>query len=225
MDDEGRLSEGLQLPESLAESGDPVEGNPYPTEHPAHQVWMDATRQAEMEVSRINSEASSSLTPDNADEWMPMLVVAKFDVWAGRGVQVVWTDHAVREYDGWLVSYANVWIDSVSRFLTSHPPPFSPERVLDTYAGCWPLGFTIGRPRRVVIGFSRKRAPPRWRRSSGPPVTTWSSAVDAQSRDTATTTTSMRMASRGSSASATPRSGPSSGRIGSASNAAPRRNC
>ena len=68
MDEDGKLPEGLRLPESLAESGDPVEGNPYPIEHPAHQVWMDATRQAETEVSRINSEASSSLTPATADD-------------------------------------------------------------------------------------------------------------------------------------------------------------
>ncbi len=116
----GNLPEGLRLPESLAQSGDPVEGNPYPTEHPAHQVWIDATRQAEMEVSRINSDASSLLTPATADEWMPTQVVAKFDVWARRGVQVVWTDDAVRQYDAWLVGYANAWIESVSRLLTSH---------------------------------------------------------------------------------------------------------
>ena len=68
-----------------------------------------------MEVSRINAEASSLLTPATANEWMPTLVVAKFDVWAKRGVQVVWTDDAVRHYDGWLVGYANAWIESVSR--------------------------------------------------------------------------------------------------------------
>ena len=130
MHDDQDLSSRLRLPESFAGSGDPIEGNPYPTEHPAHQVWMDATRKAEMEVSRINSDASSLLTPATADAWMPTLVVAKFDVWARRGVQVVWTDDAVQQYDGWLVGYANAWIESVSRLLTSHPPPFPSERVL-----------------------------------------------------------------------------------------------
>ena len=36
----------------------------------------------------------------------------------------------MREYDRWLVDYANAWIESVSRLLTSLPPPFPPEMVL-----------------------------------------------------------------------------------------------
>lgn len=83
-----------------------------------------------MEVSRINSEAPSSLTLATADAWMPTMVIAKFDAWARRGVQVVWTHEAVQQYDGWLVRYGNGWIESVSRLLTSHAPPFPLERVL-----------------------------------------------------------------------------------------------
>ena len=130
MDDDQDLPARLRLPETFAESGDPIEGNPYPTEHPAHQVWMDATRKAEMEVSRINAQAPSlhNLADDN--EWMPTLVVAKFDAWARRGLQVVWTDEAVHQYDGWLVRYANTWIESVSRLLTLHAPPFPSEVAL-----------------------------------------------------------------------------------------------
>jgi len=123
MDEDGNLLERLRLPESLVGSGDPVEGNPYPVEHPAHQVWIDATRQAEMEVIRTNADASSLLTPATADEWMPTLVVAKFDVWARRGVRVVWTDNAVDQYDAWLVGYANTWIESISRLVMSRHPP------------------------------------------------------------------------------------------------------
>jgi hypothetical protein len=130
MDDDQDLGARFRLPESFAEAGDPVEGNPYPTEHPAHQVWIGATRKAEMEVIRINSDASSMLTPATAGEWMPTLVVGKFDAWAGRGVQVVWTDDDLHQYDAWLVGYANGWIDAVSRLMTSDPPPFPPERVL-----------------------------------------------------------------------------------------------
>jgi hypothetical protein len=83
-----------------------------------------------MEVIRINADASSLLTPATADEWMPTLVVSKFDVWAARGAKVVWTDDAVHEYDAWLVGYANGWIESVSRLLMSHAPPFPPEMAL-----------------------------------------------------------------------------------------------
>lgn len=130
MDKDGNLPEWLRLPHSLAESGDPIEGNPYPKEHPAYQVWIDATRRAEGEVCRIDAEASSSLTPANADNWLPALAVSKFDVWARRGVKVVWTDAAMRQYDRWLLDYANAWIEDVSRCLTAHPPPFPPELVL-----------------------------------------------------------------------------------------------
>ncbi len=83
-----------------------------------------------MEVSNINSAASSALSPATASDWMPAMVVAKFNVWARRGVQVVWTDDAVEQNDAWLVRYADAWIDSVSRSLTSHPPPFPPESLL-----------------------------------------------------------------------------------------------
>jgi hypothetical protein len=128
-DDDDRLGR-FRLPESFAESGDPVEANPFPPEHPAHQVWMDATRKAEMELSCINTDAPALLTPATAHEWMVMLVVAKFDVWARRGVQVVWTDDAVRSYDRWLVDYANAWVESLFPRVT-HLPPLPREMFLD----------------------------------------------------------------------------------------------
>jgi hypothetical protein len=128
MDEDGNTPERFRLPESFGESDDPVDCNPFPAEHPAYQVWLEATRRARAEICRIN--VSSPLTPENTDEWMLLLTVAKFDVWAGRGVKVVWTDDALMEYTAWLVAYANAWIDSVSRYLTSHPPPFPPEIVL-----------------------------------------------------------------------------------------------
>ena len=56
---------------------------------------------------------------------MPTLVVAKFDVWAKRGVQVVRTDDAEREYAVWLVDYANAWIEAVwvpSKIVSSGMP-------------------------------------------------------------------------------------------------------
>jgi hypothetical protein len=129
--EEGRNPpERLALPKSFAESDDPVEGNPYPTEHPAHRVWSEATRKAQAEICRINADASMTLTPDSAEVWAQTLLFAKFDVWARRGVQVVWTDQVEREYAAWLVEYANAWIESMSRFFTSHPPPFPPDMIL-----------------------------------------------------------------------------------------------
>jgi len=38
----------------------------------------------------------------------------KFDIWANRGIQVVWGDSAVGGYDQWLINYAEAWLEVVS---------------------------------------------------------------------------------------------------------------
>ena len=43
MDEDGHGPERLWLPKSFAESGDPIEGNPYPTGHPARRVFRSGT--------------------------------------------------------------------------------------------------------------------------------------------------------------------------------------
>ena len=53
------------------------------------------------------------------------LAVAKFDIWAERGVRVVWDDAAVRGYDKWLESYANDWLELYNE-------KFSASSALDT---------------------------------------------------------------------------------------------
>ena len=130
MDDKGNPPDWLRLPKSVADSDDPIDRNPYPIEHPAHRVWSKATREAQAEVCRINADASMTLTPESADGWAQILLVAKFDAWARRGLQVVWTDQVEREYAAWLVEYANAWIESMSRFFASYPPPFPPDLIL-----------------------------------------------------------------------------------------------
>jgi len=122
--------ERIRLPETFLSAGDPVDGNPFPMEDARHKVWTDATRRAEEETCRINSRSLSSLTPSNAQDWLPMLIVEKFNVWAERGVHVVWSDGAVRHYDGWLLGYANACIDEVLRFYARYPPPVSAESIL-----------------------------------------------------------------------------------------------
>ena len=130
MNEDGNTPERFELPKSFAEASDPVGGNPFPPEHPAHGMWLDATRQAEAEVCRLNAAAHTALTLETAGEWMPTLVVAKFDVWAKRGVRFVWTDQAEQQYAVWLVDYANEWIEPIARYFTTHPPPFPADRFL-----------------------------------------------------------------------------------------------
>jgi len=94
MDDDVNAAERFRLPGSFAGSDDPVETNPYPVGHPAHQLWLEMTRQAQAEVFGIDAGAHEALSPETADEWMQRLVVAKFDAWARRGAQFVSTDEA-----------------------------------------------------------------------------------------------------------------------------------
>src|SRR6516162_7865135 len=105
----------FRLPDTLASSGDPVDGNPFRVQSVLHEVWKEATLKAEEEICRVNSDSMSLLTPENALDWLPTLVTAKFDVWAKRNIQVVKSDAAVQHYDQWLLGYANSWIDEVSR--------------------------------------------------------------------------------------------------------------
>lgn len=139
MDETGNAGARLRLPKSFGESDDPVEGNPFPPEHPAHQVWLEATRRAQAAINRISADAflssatPSSLTPGNADEWMQTLVLAKFDVWAERGA-TVWPDAPAQEYARWLVGYANAWLDAVSQVLASHSPVLADGLLADLRA-------------------------------------------------------------------------------------------
>jgi hypothetical protein len=114
-------AERFQLPDRFASLGDPVEGNPFPVDHPLHQVWIEATRKAEEEMCHITSTALMNLTPSPAQDWPATLIIAKFDAWAQRSASVVWPDRAVHHYDQWLVCYANSSLVEVVRRYTSAP--------------------------------------------------------------------------------------------------------
>jgi hypothetical protein len=114
--------ERFRLPDSFASVGDPVESNPFPVDHPLHQVWIAATRKAEDEVCHNTSTALLNLTPGAAEDWPATIILAKFDAWAQRGASVVWSDRAVQHYDHWVVAYANAWLDQVAQSYTSAPP-------------------------------------------------------------------------------------------------------
>jgi hypothetical protein len=115
-------AERFRLPDSFASVGDPVEGNPFPIDHPLHQVWIGATRKAEEEVCHNTATALLNLAPSAARDWPAALILAKFDAWAQRGASVVWSDRAVQHYDQWLVAYANSWLDQAAQPYTSAPP-------------------------------------------------------------------------------------------------------
>ncbi len=115
---EGAMADTLdpfRLPDGMQSAGDPVEGNPFPENAPQHQVWNDATRRAEEEHCRFNSrllkERPSRGLGNNYADWMIGMAVEKFDIWAKRGVHVVWSDNEVGAYDQWLFNYAQGWLE------------------------------------------------------------------------------------------------------------------
>ena len=114
----GDTLDQFSLPDGMQSAGDPVEGNPFPENAPQHQVWTDATRRAGEELSRFNSRLLKERpTPElgNYADWMIGLIVGKFDIWAKRGVHVVWSDNEVPAYDQWLFNYAQVWLESARK--------------------------------------------------------------------------------------------------------------
>jgi len=131
-------NDGFRLPEAFSSSGDPVEGNPFPLENPRHKVWSEATRAAEMEIAAVSAQSMARTSnfsefmkhPLSPYEWLVAPVLVKFDIWAKRGIQVVWTDPEVLLFDKWLVEFANGWLDELSKFLDRRPPPFSRLEVL-----------------------------------------------------------------------------------------------
>jgi hypothetical protein len=118
------------LPAGLRAAGDPVDGNPFPTNHAEHRFWREASLKAEEELCRLNSEfqklqptgnegfaawmqkGGPAWTPEAFAGWTISMCVGKYDIWAKRSIQIVWSDNALRAYDQWLFSYAQAWIDS-----------------------------------------------------------------------------------------------------------------
>jgi hypothetical protein len=109
-------SDLLRLPDGLRHSGDPIGENPFPIGDPRHRVWKDATQKAEEEWCRLGSESEGqpAYSPNDLIDSVCKRIADKFDVWAKRGVHVVWSNGALRDYDQWLANYAEAWLHDVS---------------------------------------------------------------------------------------------------------------
>jgi DNA-binding CsgD family transcriptional regulator len=104
----------LNLPAGV-NSPDPVEGNPFPEDNPRHREWQDATRLAEQEAKQLNvgflKLVSESPSGDDVFEARRLAyILRRFDIWARRGMQVVWSDAEVKAFDRWLVTHAEAWL-------------------------------------------------------------------------------------------------------------------
>ena len=113
----------LNLPAGV-NSPDPVEGNPFPEDNPRHREWQDATRLAEQEAKQLNvgfrklvSESPSGAGVFEARRLA--YVLRRFDIWARRGMQVVWSDAEVKAFDRWLVTHAEAWLQCTKPILAT----------------------------------------------------------------------------------------------------------
>jgi len=78
-------------------------------------------------MARLTTFAAYVEAPVAPYEWLVEPALAKFDIWARRGVHVVWSDPEVTAFDSWLVSAANAWLSEIGLFFERNPPPFSVE--------------------------------------------------------------------------------------------------
>jgi len=109
MDD---LPDLLKVPAWLLSTEDPVKQNPFSADDPKHQVWEDATDAADEKLSRFNSNCMKTFSaePSAQVDWGVEVASTKFDIWAERGVHVVWNKSALRDYQQWLINYAEAWL-------------------------------------------------------------------------------------------------------------------
>jgi len=138
----------LRLPAGVQETGDPVDRNPFQAGDPRHRLWMLATREAVEKVSRLKAEslqwqqthASKSRTfpfeiPQANEEFSAHkreVICEEFQIWASRGVQVIFVDEDVKQFDVWLVGYA----EAVLEFHAQHMADFGlPPHLIEAELG------------------------------------------------------------------------------------------
>src|SRR5258708_3625636 len=91
---------------------DPVQENPYPTNHQAHRVWERATHEAEEDLFRLQQEMleKQHQSAEEHQNWHLELIFGKFQIWAKRGLSVVRSRADARAYERTLESYSQSWL-------------------------------------------------------------------------------------------------------------------
>ena len=98
---------------------DPVEGgNPFEPADSRHDAWDTATAGARDALGRFDARlevtAQVTLDPEIYRAQLLDLAVTRFDVWAERGLSVVGSDAALRDYERWLTDYVANWLRYVA---------------------------------------------------------------------------------------------------------------
>lgn len=112
---------------ALRASVDPCGDNPFPPSDVRHPAWAEATAKAEQKLHLFKAAGVAALeeVKNQIDltngavlqryelARVAHLVEGTFDIWAGRAVNVVWDQAALRDFDNWLVGYGEQWLESV----------------------------------------------------------------------------------------------------------------
>ena len=98
---------------------DPVEsGNPFSQNDFRHQAWDAAPDHALEALARVDpvlEEAEKAGPhPDSYPVRLVALAVARFDVWAERGLSIVRDSAARQDYEQWLQTYSEHWVHYVA---------------------------------------------------------------------------------------------------------------
>ena len=108
----------ISFPAGFESIADPCGDNPFPPGDPRYQIWSEATREAEENLFRLDSELLQRMNaiPRDGDFeekfyglWIETFT-GKFDIWAKRGICVVRNDGAIRDYDKWITSYVQAML-------------------------------------------------------------------------------------------------------------------
>lgn len=116
---------------NLREAGDPVIGNPFPPNNSRHEIWNQATLEAEEENCQLTAQLMRQ-SNDRAREgfwawyqrgggnlhefknWVLDLHTTRFNIWAKRTCRVVLNENDLRAYDCWLSDYAKGYLNLVT---------------------------------------------------------------------------------------------------------------
>lgn len=128
-----------RLPETLFQSQDPIDGNPFAADDVRHDVWKRATARAEQAVHRFHSrlleqQGAAGMQPD-FQSFVANLVIGRFDIWANRTLSTVDTEEAATAYVGWLREYADASLQAVDHGLRRHqlisPEDLETDRIVE----------------------------------------------------------------------------------------------
>jgi hypothetical protein len=97
---------------------DPIQKNPAPAGHPAHEIWEAATLQAEMELFQYQAEILAIRTKTGPEfaRCQILLAFRTVQIWFKRHLCIVRNVKDVRAFEKWSESYVQAWLRDAPRY-------------------------------------------------------------------------------------------------------------